>query len=101
MAFVKKTWKDRASQYPTRRQIDDGNIVKTVYVSRAEGTVTEQGDAFNATNMNDLEQRIYNAVNNIQVPLIAGDNIDISASNVISVEGIMSANDAHAIWNNA
>ena len=63
MAFVKKTWKDRISQYPNRRSITDSNgIVKTVTVGRDEGTVTQAGDAFNAQNMNDLENRIANAI---------------------------------------
>jgi len=58
MAFVKKTWKDRISQYPNRRTINDGNFTKVVTVGRDEGTVTQAGDAFNASNMNDLENRI-------------------------------------------
>ena len=61
MAFVKKTWKDRISEYPNRRTINDGNTTKTVTVGRDEGEITEAGDAFNAANMNDLEQRIYDA----------------------------------------
>ena len=63
MAFVKKTWKDRLSQYPNRRTINDGIIQKTVTVARAEGTVTEAGDSFNAANMNDLEDRIEAGIN--------------------------------------
>jgi len=63
MAFVKKTWKDRISDYPNRRIIDDGVITKTVTVSRSEGTVTEAGDSFNASNMNDLEARIEDGFN--------------------------------------
>ena len=62
MSFVKRLWKDRISQYPNRRTINDGNVTKQVTVGRDEGTVTEQGDAFNASNMNDLEDRIYAAI---------------------------------------
>ena len=58
MAFVKKVWKDRISDFPNRRIIDDGVTTRVVTVSRSEGTITEAGDAFNATNMNDLEDRI-------------------------------------------
>lgn len=62
MGYQKKTWKDRISQYPNRRIITDENgMAKTVTVSRAEGTVTQEGDPFNATLMNDLENRISNA----------------------------------------
>ena len=61
MAFVTKTWKNRISQYPNRRTINDGNVTKVVTVGRDEGTVTEAGDAFSAENMNDLESRIATA----------------------------------------
>lgn len=64
MAFVKKTWKDRLVQYPTRRTLTDivSGDTQTVNVARAEGTVSEAGDAFSADNMNDLEDRIYQAI---------------------------------------
>lgn len=62
MAFNKKTWKDRISEYPNRRTINDGYVTKQVTVGRDEGTVTEEGDAFNASNMNDLETRIEAAI---------------------------------------
>lgn len=62
MAFVKKVWKDRISEYPNRRTINDGYVTKSVTVGRDEGTITEAGDAFNATNMNDLEDRIEAAI---------------------------------------
>lgn len=58
MAFVKRVWKDRISEYPNRRTINDGNVTKQVTVGRDEGSVTEEGDAFSASNMNDLEDRI-------------------------------------------
>lgn len=62
MGFVKKTWKDRISQYPNRRTITDENgVTKPVTVGRAEGEVTQEGDGFTATNMNDLENRIDSA----------------------------------------
>ena len=97
MAFVTKTWKDRISEYPNRRTINDGNTTKTVTVGRDEGTVTEAGDAFNAANMNDLETRIADAIAGATDIYTAGDNIDIT-SKVIKVTGFMTANEAHAIW---
>ena len=97
MAFVKKTWKDRISEYPNRRTINDGYVTKQVTVARDEGTVTEAGDAFNASNMNDLENRIEAAITGGGGSYTAGDNIDIT-SDVISVDGFMTAADAHAIW---
>lgn len=59
MAFEKKTWKDRITEYPTRRVLTKSDGTKeTVTVSRSEGTVSQEGDAFSAENMNDLESRI-------------------------------------------
>lgn len=62
MGFVKKTWKDRITEYPTRRTLtkSDGSS-EIVTVARNEGTVSQEGDAFSAANMNDLEQRIADA----------------------------------------
>lgn len=62
MSFVKKIWKDRISQFPNRRTINDGYVTKQVTVGRDEGTVTEEGTPFDATEMNDLENRIYAAI---------------------------------------
>ena len=59
MAFVKKTWKDRIVQYANRRLLTkSGGEVEQVTVTRDEGTISEAGDQFNASNMNNLEQRI-------------------------------------------
>lgn len=62
MSFVKKIWKDRISQFPNRRTINDGYVTKQVTVGRDEGAVTEEGTPFDATEMNDLENRIYAAI---------------------------------------
>ena len=63
MGFVTKTWKDRITEYPTRRKLtkSDGTT-ETVTVERNEGTVSQEGDAFNAATMNDLESRIAAAI---------------------------------------
>lgn len=63
MGFVKKVWKNRISEYPTRRTLtkEDGST-ELVTVSRSEGTVSQEGDAFSADNMNYLEQRIEDAL---------------------------------------
>lgn len=61
MSFIKKIWKDRISEYPTRRNLEksDGSS-ELVTVSRSEGNISQEGDAFSAENMNDLEERISN-----------------------------------------
>lgn len=59
MGFTKKTWKNRRAEYINRRLLtnEDGST-ELVTVARDEGTISQEGDAFNAANMNDLEDRI-------------------------------------------
>ena len=65
--YVSKTWKDRDSEYPTRRELayidPETSLPATlqVTVTRDEGTITEVGDPFAATTMNGLESRINTA----------------------------------------
>lgn len=60
MAFPKKTWKNRISQYPNRRKIknisDNSETIVDIY--REEGTIQTTGDVFSASTMNNLENRI-------------------------------------------
>lgn len=58
-AWAKKVWKDRKTEYPTRRTLTktDGSQ-EIVTVERKEGNISQEGDAFSAANMNDLEERI-------------------------------------------
>lgn len=61
MAFYTiKNWKNRDVEFPGRRTLTDtiSGTSQTVDVTRSEGTVTEAGDAFDASTMNDLEGRI-------------------------------------------
>lgn len=61
MSYEKKEWKDRIAEYPTRRQLEKSDgFSEIVTVSRAEGNISQEGDAFSAENMNALEQRILN-----------------------------------------
>jgi hypothetical protein len=66
MAFVKKTWKNRIAEYINRRLLtnEDGST-NLVTVARDEGTISQEGDAFNAANMNDLEDRIEAEFNEV------------------------------------
>lgn len=59
MSFIKKVWKNRKTEHPNRRELskEDGSR-ELVTVSRREGKISEEGDAFSAENMNDLEKRI-------------------------------------------
>lgn len=63
--FEKKTWVDRQSQYPTRRRLLPTSDADVYEIERAEGKVTETGDAYSSKNMNDLENRIAVAFKNV------------------------------------
>lgn len=61
MAFTKKVWKSHISEYPNRRTITPagtGTSGTMYFVQRAEGVVSQEGDAFSKANMNNLEDRI-------------------------------------------
>jgi len=72
MAFTQKTWKDRLTEYPTRRKLTqtDGTSV-IVDVARLEGTISQEGDAFSAENMNNLEERIADGFSSMEELLYA------------------------------
>lgn len=72
MAFNKKTWKDRVAEFINRRLLtkEDGNT-ELVTVARSEGTISVEGDAFNAETMNDLEDRVEAAFNELNTNLTA------------------------------
>lgn len=59
--FEKKVWNDRQSEHPARRRLTPAENDNEYEVSRAEGLVMEEGDAFDATTMNDLENRVAKA----------------------------------------
>lgn len=76
MGFTKKTWKNRIAEYINRRLItmEDGST-NLVTVARDEGTISQEGDAFNAANMNDLEDRIEAEFNEINQSLTNVNNL--------------------------
>lgn len=70
MSFVKRTWQDRQSEYPTRRKLV-GTSTNNVYdVEREEGEILSEGDAFSAENMNDLESRIDDALGGCSIKVV-------------------------------
>ncbi len=90
MSFVKKNWLSRIVEYPTRRILtkSDGTT-ETVTVARSEGTVAQEGDSFSSANMNDLENRIGNAIdglqNNLGYQLISLNVADRSDANEVGL----------------
>ena len=76
MSFVTKEWKDRLAEFAGRRKLTNVSTGEetTVDVSRAEGEVSQAGDAFSAANMNDLEQRIKDGFDKVDTNLTANSN---------------------------
>ena len=99
MSFQSKTWIDRQSEHPNRRQlvnISDPSDVKTVDMSRAEGTVYSEGSPIGASALNDLESRI-NDMNTsligsaVTVTLLANDWNASTHLITVSVTGVTAA----------
>lgn len=85
--FTPKEWKARLVEFAGRRLLRNvANGETTTYdVSRSEGQISQEGDAFNTKNMNDLEQRISNGFAN------AKTNIDALNSDLKVVK-------EHSVW---
>ena len=56
--FEKKTWVNRQSEHPARRRLTPTGNDNEYDVARAERVIMEDGDAFDAETMNDLEKRV-------------------------------------------
>lgn len=83
MAFVKKTWKDRIAEFPTRRRLTkEDNTSELVTVAREEGTLSQEGDAFSAENMNDLENRIDAEFTEVNGKLMRMINLAFTTDNM-------------------
>lgn len=99
MAFEKKTWKDRLVEYAGRRKITNTTTLaaQIVDMERAEGIVTEEGSAFNAANMNDLEQRVADGFSGVQQD-INKVNQDLGGLNFKEEAGKKYVRGADAVW---
>jgi hypothetical protein len=62
--FNKREWKAREVEFPGKRILRDAatGAENSVFVTRDEGAVTEMGDSFSASNMNDLENRVQTGI---------------------------------------
>ena len=108
MAFKKKTWLGRIAEYPNRRRLtkEDGSS-ELVTVSREEGQISQEGDAFSPDNFNDLEKRISDGFDDVNQSKVSTDTIgDIKeACNTIVTSSLnitLSPNAAYlfASWQN-
>lgn len=87
MSFEKKTWEDRLAEFPKRRTLTKSdNSTEVVEVSRNEGDIFQEGDKFSATNMNDLEQRIEDAIEEVTLAsaVVPGSMMMFGGSNAPS-----------------
>ena len=82
MAYSKRTWVDRDVEYPNRRTLTNVSTGTNTDVDVAfnEGDVYVAGDKINATNINDLEDRIDNAFS--ELPPIDSSMSDSSTNPV-------------------
>lgn len=56
--YERKVWVNRQSEHPSRRKLTPTGNDGEYDVSRSEGIIMEDGDAFDADTMNDLERRV-------------------------------------------
>lgn len=56
--YERKVWVNRQSEHPFRRKLTPTGNDGEYDVSRSEGIIMEDGDAFDADTMNDLERRV-------------------------------------------
>ena len=86
MAFKKKTWIDRMVEFAGRRKITNvsTSAAQIIDVERAEGAVSQEGDAFSAENMNDLEKRISDAFADVPSGYKIADNDTTNSSEFLS-----------------
>lgn len=99
MSFQSKTWIDRQTEHPNRRQItnvNDPTDVKTVDISRSEGTVYSEGSPIGASALNDLESRISDMNTSligsaVTVTLLANDWNASTHLITVSVTGVTAA----------
>ena len=78
MSYVKKTWTDRQSEFPTRRKLVSTGNENEYDVARSEGAVSQEGDPLNAENLNDLENRISNGIEGNSQKKLSGFSIPAS-----------------------
>ncbi len=92
MAFEKKTWKARKTEYPNRRMLtlEDGST-ELVTVAREEGIISEEGDAFSPENMNGLETRIEKEFTALGKSVSDGKK---KVAGAITAQGVSTAADA-------
>lgn len=100
MAFTKKTWVDRLVEFAGRRKITNVSTMQAqiVDVERAEGTVSQEGSAFSAQTMNDLEQRIADGFSSVENSV---DQISSEINNLMIIKKIVVLENGNFPGNNS
>lgn len=92
--FTPKEWKARLVEFAGRRLLRNvANGQSATYdVSRSEGLVSQEGDAFNTKNMNDLEQRISNGFANAKTNIDAlNRDLDVGSDSGMTIGSMVKA----------
>lgn len=75
--YEKKTWVNRQSEHPARRKLIPTGNDGEYDVSRSEGIIMEDGDAFDADTMNDLERRVAAGFTELDPTGAGGDAVTV------------------------
>lgn len=104
--FITKEWKDRLVEFAGRRKLKNVSTnEETVFdVSRNEGAVSQEGDAFSAKNMNDLEQRIKDGFDKVDANLTnvrtyVGDDGKLHFTDSAGADTVLNFNNLELICN--
>lgn len=96
MGYNRKTWTNRESEYPNRYQMTstNGNIANVAIIPN-EGTVTSEGDKFDADTMNDMEGRINNGFTSVGNDL---SSLNTTLRGLITTEATRATGEENLIW---
>lgn len=75
--YERKVWVNRQSEHPSRRKLTPTGNDGEYDVSRSEGIIMEDGDAFDADTMNDLERRVAAGFTELDPTGAGGDEVTV------------------------
>ena len=75
--YERKVWVNRQSEHPARRKLTPTGNDGEYDVSRSEGIIMEDGDAFDADTMNDLERRVAAGFTELDPTGVGGGDVTV------------------------
>lgn len=75
--YERKVWVNRQSEHPSRRKLTPTGNDGEYDVSRSEGIIMEDGDAFDADTMNDLERRVAAGFTELDPKGVGGGEVTV------------------------